>query len=143
MVQGERRGGRRRERVAVATAVTLAPVPVLAHGEQFVFQIGYLPFIIATGAYLVSLAGSTWDRKAKIVAAIAVVGTSAALTLSVLVCFGVFRPLECFYPFSRIGLFAVLTLQFTAPYVLWAGVRWWAHRTGRAGPRPVGRVDGW
>jgi hypothetical protein len=123
--------------------MTLAPVPALAHGDQWAVQFGYLPFIIASGAYLLSLPGSTWDRRAKIVGAIAVVGTSAAITFSFLVCFGTFPPLECFFPFTRISLWTVLALQFTVPYVVWAVVRLWARRAGRARTGPVDRTNGW
>jgi hypothetical protein len=103
------------------------------------------PLIVAAGAYLVSLFSSAWDRKAKVVAAIVVIGTSAVLTVTDLVCFGFLPPLGCFYPLTSIDKwpFVMFVLQFTLPYVLWAVVGRWARRSGRAGPKSVDRIGGW
>ncbi len=132
-------------RLALLALLLGFPARALAHGDQIVFEFAYLPLIVAAGAYLVSLPSSAWDRKAKVVAAIVVIGTSAVLTITDLVCFGFLRPLGCFYPLTSIDKwpFVTFALQFTLPYLLWAVVGRWARRSGRAGPKSVGRIGGW
>lgn len=51
-------------------------------------MVAWLSLIVATGAYLLSLPSSTWNRRARATTALAVIGTSAALTWIGLFCFG-------------------------------------------------------